>query len=93
MGKFLGSKLFVIISTAITFVIGMIAGWLLGYQPSVGGFIGQYGGATSTKYVFQIKTACGYWLLAILITLVVLLLCIAIRKLYIGHNSKTETDN
>ncbi len=99
MGKFFGSKIFVFISTFFTFAIGMIAGWLLGYQPVVSGVVsgwsnswgGTTSGKTSTEYVFQIKTACGYWLLALLISLVVLFLCITIRKLYINH--KISADN
>ena len=100
MGKFLESKAFVVISTVVTLVIGIIAGVLLGYQPNVtgtvSGFTGSgYGstkGQTSTEYVFQFKTACGYWLLALLITLVVLFLCITIRKLYLNHKTNTESE-
>lgn len=103
MKKFLSSKIFVIVSTLITLVIGGIAGWLLGYQPNVSGNVKgsvsgtQYGswgttsGSTTTEYLFQIKTACGYWLIALIITFLVLLICILIRKLYI-KNSATESD-
>ena len=94
MSKFLSSKIFVFISTFSTFLIGVIAGWLLGYQPYISGYTsGVYiiSGSTDTEYVFQIKTAFGYWLLTLLITLVVLFLCIIIRKLYI--NRKTSVDN
>lgn len=99
MGKFFSSKIFVFINTFFTLAIGGIAGWLLGYQPvvsgSVSGWSSSWGGSTSgktnTEYVFQIKTACGYWLLALLIALVVLFLCITIRKLYINH--KISADN
>lgn len=93
MGKFFGSKVFVFISTFLTLAIGGVAGWLLGYQPTVSGsvsgwsssFGGTTSGKTTTQYRFQIKTACGYWLLALLITLVILFLCIIIRKLYNNH--------
>ncbi|MDE6001071.1 MAG: hypothetical protein K2G96_01950 [Clostridia bacterium] len=100
MGKFFGSKIFVINSTLFTLVIGGIAGWLLGYQPSVSGsvsgisnsFGGTTSGSTATEYVFQIKTACGYWLLALLITLIVLFLCITLRKLYINHKTEAKIE-
>ena len=95
MSKFLSSKIFVFISTFFTFVIGGVAGWLLGYQPYVSGYTsGSYvvSGRTGTEYVFQIKTACGYWLLALLITLVVLFLCIIIRKLYINHKASVDSE-
>lgn len=100
MKKFLSSKVFVIVSTILTFVIGGLAGWLLGYQPKVSGSVSGYStsiggttrGSTSTNYVFQIKTACGYWLLALLITFIVLLLCLTIRKLYFNHETKTEIE-
>lgn len=98
MNNFLSSKVFVIISTVFTFIIGMIAGWLLAYQPStsgsVSGWSSPYGGSTSghtaTEFIFQIKTACGYWLIAIMITFVVLLLCLIIRKKYQTCTAKTE---
>ena len=100
MGKFLSSKVFVIVCTLFTLAIGMIAGWLLGYQPSVSGSvsghvgmgIGSTSGKTATEYIFQIKTACGYWLLAILITFIVFLLCITIRKQYINCTTHAEID-
>ena len=95
MKKFFGSKLFVILMPIITLVIGGVAGWLLGYQPmvkgSVSGWSGEYGGSTSgktsTEYLFQLKTASGYWLFAIILSLVVFLLCVIIRKQYINQNT------
>lgn len=87
--KFLASKAFVMISTIVTFIVGVVAGWLLGYQPNAFSNIDTLN-MTKTEYVFQIKTACGYWLLAVLITFVVLLLCLVIRKLYIGKTAEAE---
>lgn len=93
MNKFLSSKLFVILTPTLTFIIGLVAGWLLGYQPNVSGntngYVGMYGGnvsgSTSTTYVFQIKTSVGYWLFALVISLVVLLLCVLIKKQFSEH--------
>lgn len=98
MKKFLSSKFFIVLMPILTLVIGGIAGWLLGYQPNVTGevsgstygFLKEWGGevsgstsgSTSTEYIFQIKTAIGYWLMALIISLAVLLLCILIRKVY-----------
>lgn len=78
---------------ALTLIIGFIAGWLLGYQPDVSGstngYVGMYGGtitgSTSTTYVFQIKIAIGYWLFALVISLVTLLLCVLIKKQFSEH--------
>lgn len=95
MKKFLESKIFVFVSTFLTLIIGGIAGWLLGYQPNTRADINGFSAVKDvrTKYVFQIKTACGYWLLAIIITFIVLLLCITIRKQYMNHTTKTEMNN
>ena len=91
MKKFLSSKSFVILSTLVPLIIGGIAGWLLGYQPNVTGEVkgwstsigGTTSGSTATEYIFQLKTACGFWLLALLISFLVALVCILIRKLYL----------
>lgn len=98
MKKFLSSKLFVILTPILTLAIGGVAGWLLGYQPNItgstSGFVGMYGGnvtgSTSTTYVFQMKTAIGYWLLAIAISLVAFLLCVLIRKVYTEHKQMSN---
>ena len=95
MKQFLGSKAFVIICTASTLVIGIIAGTLLGYQPNVSGYVSGYvttSGRTYTQYVFQIKAAFGYWLFAVAIAFVVLLLTIIIRKHYTAQEPQTETN-
>lgn len=93
MKKFLSSKIFIVVFTSLSLILGGIAGWLLGYQPNVSGKVfgasTQYGGttngSTSTQYIFQIKTACGYWLIALAVTLVVFLLCVLIRKMYLKN--------
>ncbi|MDE5562791.1 MAG: hypothetical protein K2J01_04520 [Clostridiales bacterium] len=87
MSKFLGSKTFVLVSTLLTLVIGGIVGRLMGYEPIVAGYV-----STHTKYVFQIRLACGYWLLALIITFVVLLLSITIRNQYTNRIDKTEIE-
>lgn len=98
MKKFLSSKAFVVLCTLAALVIGGVAGWLLGYQPSVSGRVSGYAssfggttsGSTSTEYIFRSETACGYWLLALLIALLVMLLCILIRKLYLQSAVKKD---
>lgn len=87
MKKFFGSKLFVILMPIITLVIGGVAGWLLGYQPMVTSYAGSGYGKTSIEDLFQLKTASGYWLFAIILSLVVFLLCVIIRKQYINQNT------
>lgn len=83
MKKFLASKFFVVICTVFSIAIGGIAGTLLGFQPKVSGYSTSFGGSTRTSYEFQIETAGGFWLLALLISFLVMLVCILIRKLYI----------
>ena len=97
MNKFLSSKLFIILSTLFTFILGAVAGTLLGFQPnatnSTGG--GWFSNITETTYQFRIETAIGWWLIALIITFVVLLLCTIIRnqQLVISkttHNNQSE---
>lgn len=66
-------------------VIGVVSGVLLGFQPRVSGIT-----VTSTSYVFQIKTACGIWLLSLLISFLVMLVCILISKLNLN---KIDTES
>ncbi len=93
MNKFLSGKLFVVLSTSLTLLIGIGVGFLLGYQPQVEGSVwttpsfsmygdGKVSGKTSTTYIFDLKTALGYWLLAILLTYVVFLFSVLIRNIY-----------
>lgn len=94
MKRFFSSRWFVILSTTITFVLGGLAGWLLGYQPyttgrvSGGDWIGITSGSTNTEYLFQLKTAFGYWIIALIITFVVFLLCVLIRKQFLNGEKK-----
>ena len=92
MNKFLSSKLFVVLSTSLTLLFGAITGWLLGYQPQVRGYVygGGLGGTTSTSYVFNLRTAFGYWLLAIVLTYVVFLVSLLIRNIYMNKTTAEE---
>ena len=94
MKSFFASKWFVILTPIIVFALGVGAGVLLGFQPSVSGFSGLYGGTTGTKYVFRIETAIGYWILALICAVIVALLCIIIKNHYTAKekdaNSKKE---
>lgn len=90
MEKFLSSKLFVIINTSVSVFLGLVAGYLLGIQPKVyTSSASSYGSYIRTEYVFSFKTALGYWILALLISFLVMLVCILIRNLYLQKN-KTE---
>ena len=85
MKKILKSKLFVVLTPIIVFVIGVAAGVLLGFQPSVAGGVGGGNGYISTKYNFNIETAIGYWLLALVLAAITLLICLVVRKQYISE--------
>lgn len=85
MKKILSSKCFVILTPLLTLIMGLGAGWLLSYQspmrfnrPSDD----LIGSTLADEYVFQIRVAFGYWLLALIFSLIVLLLCILIKKQY-----------
>ena len=87
MKKFLQSRLFLILTPIFVFVIGFVAGVLLGFQPSVSGGMGY----TSTKYKFHIDTASGYWLFALVFALITLLICLVVRNQY--SSCKSNDDN
>ena len=100
MKKFLGSKVFVILTPIIIFVLGVVAGVLLGFQPSVqgkvSGWSGTLGGVTSgstaTEYIFRIETAIGYWILALICAVIVLLLCIVIKNHYTAKDKTAKPE-
>lgn len=98
MKRFLRSRFFIFFNAFISFVVGIIAGLLLAYRPEVSGKVSGGGyivsGYTKTNYVFDIRAAFGYWLIALVIAISVTLLCIAIRKLYIqSAENKNEKNN
>ena len=92
MDKIFKSKIFVIITPIITFFLFLISGWLVSYLPYTSGRV--FGtmyveGSTTTTYVFQLKNAIGIWLIGLAISLLVLLICVLIRKVYLCSKSKT----
>ena len=98
MDKIFKSKIFVIITPIITFFLFLISGWLVSYLPytsgSVYGHSTMYGGSTTgsttTRYIFRINNAIGIWLIGLAISLLVLLICVLIRKVYLCSKSKIE---
>ena len=79
MQKFLHSKNFVLISTAATFVISFVAVILLGFQPKSSGRVSSGFGRVDAEHVFQFRAALGYWLLGLVLTFAVYLLCVLVR--------------
>ena len=96
MDKIFKSKIFVIITPIITFFLFLISGWLVSYLPytsgSVFGFgsVGAIKGSTTTTYEFRINNAIGIWLIGLAISLLVLLICVLIRKVYLCSKTKIE---
>ena len=98
MDKIFKSKIFVIITPIITFFLFLISGWLVSYLPytsgSVYGYSTMYGGSTTgsttTRYIFRINNAIGIWLIGLAISLLVLLICVLIRKVYLCSKTKIE---
>lgn len=91
MEKIFQHKLFIILAPVITFVLFFIAGFLLGYQPNVSGSVSGATwvyGSTSTNYVFMIRDAIGIWLIGLAVALLVFLICVLIRKQYLGANGQ-----
>ena len=84
MEKILKSKAFVFLTPILNFVLFFVAGILLSYVPYVSGKTygasGFSSGNTSTEYVFSIKNAIGVWLIGIAVSLLVLLVCVLIKK-------------
>ena len=94
MDKIFKSKIFVIITPIITFFLFLISGWLVSYLPYTSGRV--YGtsvvtsGSTITTYRFRINNAIGIWLIGLAISLLVLLICVLIRKVYLCSETKIE---
>lgn len=91
MEKIFKSKLFPLLTPAVTLVLSMLAGVFLGYQPRVTGSTygyissvtgGRVEGATQTLYEFSLTRALGIWLIGIAVSLSVFLLSVLIQKLY-----------
>ncbi len=74
MKKFMKSRWFVGFSTFITFALGMVMTYCLSFRQRVSG------GVSLTKYVFDRQMAIGYFCLTLILTLIVFLLCVVIRK-------------
>ena len=99
MDKIFKSKIFVVVMPIITFLLFLIAGWTLSFLPytsgETSGFIssmlgGTVKGSTTTTYEFRILNAIGIWLIGLAISLLVLLICVLIRKVYLGSTLKIE---
>ncbi len=96
--KFLRSRAFVVICTLCALAFGVTAGTLLAYQPYVTGSTfgssGMYGGttkgSTGTEYIFLLKAAIGYWMFALILTLIVLTVCILIRYVIINRQQNID---
>lgn len=87
MKKCAQSRLFVILTPLIVFIIGVVAGLFLGFQPRSEGASGGY-----TSYIdaqFNIETAIGYWLIALILAINTLLICLVVRKLYSSEEKNT----
>lgn len=87
MKKFVQSKLFVILTPIVVFVLGAVAGALLGFQPESEGNAGGYVSYIDAQ--FNVETAIGYWLLALVLAIITLLICLAVRKLYSSEEKTT----
>ena len=98
MDKIFKSKIFVIITPIITFFLFLISGWLVSYLPYTSGrvygtssqYFGSTSGSTTTTYEFRINNAIGIWLIGLAISLLVLLICVLIRKVYLCSKTKIE---
>ena len=90
MKNFVRSKFFVPISTAASLVISLVAGILLGSQPETSGRVTGGYGSVDTDHVFQFRVALGYWLLGLLLTAVVCLLCVLVRAHFLQSAEKEE---
>ena len=82
MEKIFKSKLFLVLPPAVNLALFWIAGVLLSFDPYVSGRVSNYfGGETTTEYIFNIKKAIGIGLIGLAVSLLVLLVCVLIRKI------------
>ena len=85
MDKFFKSKLFVVLAPTLNFLLFIVAGVKLSYVPHISGYTsgasGFTKGETTTEYVFSINNAIGIWLIGIATSLLMLLVCVLIRKI------------
>ena len=88
MKNIFNRRSFLVIPPVVVWLLGILAGVLLAYQPKVSGGSGFAG----TSYQFQIRAAIGYWLFSLTISLTVFLLCLVIRKLYQPEEDKQNAD-
>ena len=87
MKKIFTNKLFLILTPTITFIISIVAGYLLGFETlSTQGFGHDYRYNFSK---FNFRLAFGYWLIGIILTLIVFLLCVMIYSI----NKKDSKNN
>lgn len=79
MRDYFKSKLFVAVTTIISFVLSIAAGWGSGYVPIAEGYPD-----TVTHLEFSFKVALGHWAIGFAITVLVFLACLAVRRLYLN---------
>ena len=87
MNRFLSSKLFVALSTAVTFVLSTVFGYFMSFE-TLTDTRGVFSVTTATKVVFNPKTMLGYLCLSLVLAFVVFLLCVLIRKCYLSDQQK-----
>ncbi len=71
-------NLVAVAASGISFVLGVIAGILLSFRPDKKMCTASFSPYTINirlKYVFDIRTAIGYWIFAIVLSAIVFLLC------------------
>ena len=89
MNRFLRSKLFVAGSTVMTFVLSVFFGFLKSYErhTKTSG-VAAYGVSTTTKVVMNPKLLLGYICLSLVLSFIVFLLCVLVRKSYLSGDQK-----
>ena len=88
MNRFLSSKLFVALSTAATFALSVFFGFLKSYETHADTKGGSFGVFTTTKVVMNPKLLLGYICLSLVLSFIVFLLCVLVRKSYLSDQEK-----
>ena len=88
MNRFLSSKLFVALSTAATLALSVFFGFLKSYETHANTMGGAYGVFTTTKVVMNPKLLLGYICLSLVLSFIVFLLCVLVRKSYLSGDQK-----
>ena len=87
MNRFLSSKWFVAISTIVTFIVSCVFGYFMSFETHTYTW-GIYVVSTTSVTGFSPKKMLAFFFLALVLTFIVFLICVRIRKSYLSDQQK-----